>query len=123
MHFKDTVKTEHWDEGGKQAAEALEDYFDSILAKNTVKQAGYCTTNSRSDGSMECTFKPKILKKSHELVRSMKPSFARLTEPTKSNSSHLPYKEAAKNSTGKYSVNRIEQLSRPRQAKAQSHEQ
>lgn len=48
------------------------------------------------ENSLECTFKPNILKKSNQMATNMQPSFERLTMPVRSTSKKMPYKPASK---------------------------
>lgn len=72
-----------------------------------------------SKNTLECTFKPNILKKSSEIAENLQPSFERLTQDVTGSRSQarLPYKAKEELSSKKYSVKRMEQMSQPRKLK------
>lgn len=73
------------------------------------------------DGSLECTFKPNISKKSNQIAVHMQPSFERLTMPVRSQNKKTPYK-ANKDIQKQYSRERIDKLSKPRTLKTEPNE-
>jgi hypothetical protein len=71
---------------------------------------------------LECTFKPKILKKSKELAKSSKNVIERLSTNNTQKSIKLPY-QPNKPNPQKPKMQRIEELSQPRRLKTMDLEE
>lgn len=92
-----------------------------MTGKGTLNKSKNLESSKNMEGSLECTFKPSISKKSAQLAVQMQPSFERLTMALKSEKKKTPYKPA-KNLEKKYSRERIEKLSQPRTLRTEPNE-
>lgn len=72
------------------------------------------------ENSLECTFKPSILKKSDQIAGCLAPSFERLTATaTQGQKRKNPYQPQDSKLKKTYSKERIERLSKPRVMKTE----
>ena len=87
-------------------------YGEDVVSISISQQKGknsknnYNTMQSDSN-SLQCTFKPKILKKSEEMMKNKKPVIERLTPTPTNRKTKMPY-QPAKPAINKSSMQRIE---------------
>lgn len=93
--------------------ELFEEYLDTFEAnefiemKNNKHTKNLHLTHSKKVDSLECTFKPSILKKSTLLAGNLKPAFQRLTDTKPSHKQKAPYKPQDSQIKKQYSKERI----------------
>lgn len=102
--------------------ESIEFYLENLVSSQVARKLDYDSKSIKSRVKTQateaegCTFQPKILKKSKEMVRNSKNVVERLSTSNTQKNIKVPY-QPAKQNVVKPRMERIDELSQPRKLK------